>query len=147
LPVIEARGGAVVEANHVYVMPPNTRMDLSDGHLRLEPRPHGPTPPMPIDFLFRSLAHHAADCAIAVVLSGTGSDGAEGARGVKPAGGITIVQEPASARYDGMPRAAMATDAIDLVLPPPEIASEIAHLGQHFRMAGANGTRQPTFHI
>jgi two-component system CheB/CheR fusion protein len=132
LPVVEAHAGDVVQPDHVYVMPANTQMHFADGALRLEARPHG-SPPMPVDFLFRSLAHHARDSAIAVVLSGTGSDGAQGIREVKATGGITIAQDPATVRYDGMPRAAIATEAVDLVLRPDAIAREIAHLGAYAR--------------
>jgi len=146
LRVVEARAGAAVEPDRAYVMPPNAQMILSDGHLRLEPRPPGLAPPMPVDFLFRSLAQHAGEAAIAVVLSGTGSDGAQGIREIKAAGGITIVQEPASARYDGMPRAALATEAVDLVLSPSEIAREVAHLARHFRVA-VGDEREPTLEM
>src|SRR6202035_2932181 len=80
---------------------------------------------------FRSFAFYAQSRAIGIVLSGTDGDGSMGIREIKEAGGITIAQEPASARYDGMPRSAIATGMIDLVLPPGRIAEELARIALH----------------
>jgi two-component system CheB/CheR fusion protein len=135
LPILEASQGVRLERDHVYVVPPNVQLAMVDGHLQLSPRPHDASQFLPIDFFFRSLAEHAGAHAIGVVLSGSASDGAAGLREVKAAGGITIAQEPESARHDGMPRSAIATGAVDLVLTPAEIGREIA------RIAGQAGLR------
>src|SRR5207253_11083165 len=104
---------------------------IVDGKLRLTPRPTDSSQYTPIDVFLRSLAAFAQDRAIAVVLSGTASDGAAGVREVKAAGGIAIAQQPQSARYEGMPRAAIATELVDLVLAPREIAEALVRIALH----------------
>jgi two-component system, chemotaxis family, CheB/CheR fusion protein len=131
MPVIQVREGTHVEANHVYVIPPNAQMEIRDGDLHLNPRPEDRSQYTPIDFFLRSLAETAQSGAIGVILSGSSSDGAVGLREIKAVGGITIAQDPETARYDGMPRAAIATDAVDLVLSPADIAAEILRIGRH----------------
>ena len=131
MPVIEVIDGMHLEANHVYVVPPSVQMDLADGRLHLTPRPHDRSQYTPIDHFFRSLARTLKQNAIGVVLSGTASDGADGLREIKLVGGITLAQEPDTARYDGMPRAAIATRMVDLVLPPKEIAAKLAEIAVH----------------
>src|SRR5262249_49487237 len=126
LPVVQATDGALIEANRVYVMPPNVHMEVVEGRLNLLPRPHDRSQFTPIDFFFESLARWAQERAIGIILSGTASDGAIGIREIKAVGGITVAQAPESAKYDGMPRAAIATGMIDLVLPPKEIAEHIS---------------------
>jgi len=131
LPVVQATEGAAIESNHVYVMPPNVQMEIVDGRLTLLPRPHDRSQFTPIDFFFESVARSAQERSIGIILSGTASDGAIGIREIKAAGGITIAQTPESAKYDGMPRAAIATGMIDLVLPPKEIAEHISQVRHH----------------
>jgi two-component system CheB/CheR fusion protein len=131
LPVVQVSEGTHVEPNHVYVIPPNAQMEIREGELHLNPRPEDRTQYTPIDFFFRSLAETAGAAAIGVVLSGSSSDGAAGLREIKAVGGITIAQLPETARYDGMPRAAIATEMVDLVLSPPDIAREILRIGRH----------------
>jgi two-component system CheB/CheR fusion protein len=126
VPVEEAADGTRVEANHVYVLPPNAVPILDRGVIRLS------TPAVPrhasIDAFFRSLAADAGDAAIGVVLSGTGGDGAAGLRAIKERGGMTMAQAPDQARYDGMPRSAIAAGAVDWVLPVAEIPQKlVAH--------------------
>src|SRR2546421_2016142 len=132
LPVVQVEEGMEISANRVYVMPPNTSMGLNaEGRFHLGPRPIDRSQHTPIDTFFRSLAEHAQQRAIGVILSGTATDGAVGMREIKAVGGITIAQDPASAKYDGMPRAAIATGAVDLVLPPREIALELHRISHH----------------
>lgn len=131
LTVVQATDGTVIEADHIYVIPPNTQMGFYDGRLRLTPRPEGRSRYTPIDYLFHSLAEHSGNAAIGVVLSGTSSDGAAGLRELKAVGGITFAQDPETARYDAMPRAAIATGAVDRVLPPQEIAGELVEISRH----------------
>src|SRR5579871_5795399 len=106
-------------------------MDIVDGALHLIPRPSDRTQFTPIDFLFHSLARWAQNRAIGVVLSGTASDGAAGLREIKAMGGITIAQRPETAKHDGMPRAAIATGMVDLVLTPEEIAENLSRVRWH----------------
>jgi len=131
LPVVQVTEGMRVEANRVYVIPPNVQLGIADGELHLSSRPSDRSQYNPIDFFLRSLADSAQERAIAVVLSGTASDGAAGVRDVKAAGGIAIVQRPETAKYDGMPRAAIVTGMVDLILSPSEIAAELTEIARH----------------
>src|SRR5262245_10839236 len=121
LPVAEATDGMVIERGRVYVSPPGVNVEVRDGAIALSPRGDGGVF-HPIDHCFRSLAERGVDRVIAVVMSGTGSDGATGIREVRAVGGITMAQSPETAKYDGMPVAAIATNAVDVVMPPPDLA-------------------------
>ena len=131
MPVVQVTEGMKVERNHVYVIPPNVQMGITDGHFHLKPRPGDRTQYTPIDSFFTSLAEHAKRRGIGVILSGTASDGSIGVREIKGAGGITLAQKPETAKYDGMPRAAIATGMIDMVLSPPEIAVKLTQVAAH----------------
>jgi two-component system CheB/CheR fusion protein len=131
LPVVQATNGMVVEANCIYVIPPNTQMSIIDRTLHLNARPEDRTQYTPVDAFFASLAEAAGPKAIGLILSGTASDGSIGVREIKAAGGVTIAQTPESAKYDGMPRAAIATGMVDLVLPPKAIGPKLAELSRH----------------
>src|SRR5579862_6655759 len=130
-PVLQITDGMKIEPNHIYVTPPNAQIDIASGVFRLQPRPSDATQHNPIDYFFGSLAQTAQSRAIGVVLSGTAADGAFGLREIKVVGGITMAQEPSTAKFDGMPRAAVATGAVDLVLPPREIALELDRISRH----------------
>jgi len=129
IPVMQATDGLRIEADHAYVIPPGVQMTLADGHLRLVPRDRTGGPARSIDVFFRSVADVHGSDAVGVVLSGTGSDGALGLEAIKGVGGMTFAQNPASAGYDGMPRAAAATGCVDFVLPPADIATHLARIG------------------
>jgi two-component system CheB/CheR fusion protein len=129
MPVLAAQDGMVVEADHVYVIPPNTILTTADGTLHLAPRPIGHQ--MPIDVFFHSLAEAEGSNAIGVILSGTASDGTLGLQAIKAEGGITFSQDEKSAKYDGMPRSAIATGCVDFVLPPRAMADELVRLCRH----------------
>src|SRR5262245_5128315 len=131
LPVVQVTEGLKIEARHIYVIPPNVQMGLTDGVLHLLPRSFDRSQFSPIDFFLQSLARSAENRAVGVILSGTASDGAAGIRDIKAAGGITIAQKPRTAKYDGMPRAAIGTGLVDLILSPEEIAEQLAHLPSH----------------
>jgi two-component system CheB/CheR fusion protein len=137
MPVVDADQGMPVEPNHVYVIRPNTGLTIADRVLRLTIRDRTTEPHMPIDHFFRSLARDCRSRAVGVILSGTGSDGALGMQAVKEAGGITFAQDPATAEFGGMPRMAAAATGVDFVLPPGEIALELARISRHpgFAMA------------
>lgn len=127
-PVALAQEGEPLVAGHIYVTPPSADLEVVDGRIRLAP-PSADIGPRPrIDRLFRSLARGSAARCIGVVLSGSGSDGTAGLAALRLAGGITIVQQPATCRHDGMPRAAIDAGAVDRILPPADIAPLIAQL-------------------
>ncbi|MCA9211891.1 MAG: PAS domain S-box protein [Planctomycetales bacterium] len=117
--------GMQVEPNCVYLIPPKKEMIISDGRLLLTDKDPGDGLSLPIDTFFRSLAQDCEESAIAVVLSGTGTDGSRGIRDVNDAGGLVVVQTIDSAQFDGMPRSAIDTGCAELVLPPKEIGPAI----------------------
>lgn len=123
--VYEVESGMRVEPNCVYIIPRNREMVLREGRLLLmEPLlPHGHR--LPIDVFFRSLAEDQHDRAVCIVLSGTGSDGTQGLKVIKGEGGLVMVQERKSARYDGMPASAIATGLVDFVLPPEKMLVQL----------------------
>lgn len=131
MPVIEVTEYQLVEKNHVYVIPPNTSMTVSQGHLTLKSRESIPGIPMPIDDLFCSLAVDQGANAIGISLSGSGSDGALGMQAIKGEGGITFAQNDSSAKFNSMPRAAVSMGCVDFILSPQEIAEELVRIGQH----------------
>ena len=131
LQVEQAAEGMRVERNRVYVIPPNVQMGIRDDVLHLLPRPSDRSQYTPIDYFLRSLAESAQDRAVGVILSGTASDGTAGVREIKAVGGITIAQNPETAKYDGMPRAAIASNLVDLVLAPADIAAELVSIARH----------------
>jgi two-component system, chemotaxis family, CheB/CheR fusion protein len=130
VPVSEATTQVEVQTDHIYVIPPDVVMDLADGVLHMSPRPPTPQQTHPIDSFLTSLASMKGEDAIAVILSGTGSDGSLGVRNIKNAGGTVIVQRPDTAKYSGMPEAAIGTGLVDLVLPPGEIGQKIVELAR-----------------
>jgi two-component system, chemotaxis family, CheB/CheR fusion protein len=130
LPVSQVRDKTRVEPNHIYVIPPNTNMAIEQGVLRLQPRPAGGAPHHSIDYFFESLAHDQHECAVGVVLSGTASDGTLGLEAIKAESGITFAQDD-SAKFDSMPRSAIAAGCVDFVLPPEGIARELARIARH----------------
>lgn len=134
LRVISAADGTPLTAGTILVIPPGCDATVTETAIQLQdPLPrYGPSPS--IDQLFDSLAHHWGPRAVAVVLSGTGSDAALGLRAVGAAGGVTLVQAPQSARFDGMPRAAIALGGADWIGEPAMIA---AHLHDCFSTQGA----------
>lgn len=131
VPVVEAQNGAEVKANWVYVIPPNARMGILRNRLQLSPREEEHGLHLPIDFFMRSLAEERSDRAVGVVLSGTGSDGTLGLAAIKAEGGVTFAQEPKSARYDGMPRSAIASGCVDFVLTADDIPKELLRIARH----------------
>ena len=133
--VLEVTDGTEVRPNHVYVIPPNTVMTIAGGALHLSPRPEHERY-MPIDAFMRALAQDRKSNAIGVILSGAASDGTLGLKAIKAEGGIAFAQDE-SARFDSMPRSAIAAGVVDFVLPPQGIAMELAALAWHpYRMHG-----------
>jgi two-component system CheB/CheR fusion protein len=117
--------GEPVQPNHVYLLPPGKELEVRGGRLRLslkEPR----ALPQPIDVFFRSLAMDAGPRAVAIVLSGSGSDGSHGIVAVKAAGGTVLAESPDTAAFDGMPTSAAATGVVDFVGAPHRLAAHLA---------------------
>jgi len=135
--VQQATDGVPIEPNHVYVIPPGTYLSVSNGALHLsQPQArHGAR--LPFDFLLYSLAENCGPRAICVVLSGTGADGSLGLMAVKETGGLVIAQEPGEAAYDGMPRSAIKTGAVDLVLPTAKIPEALVEYSQRQAQGGS----------
>jgi two-component system CheB/CheR fusion protein len=123
--VLEIVDGQQVEANQVYITPPGRDVKIVGNALHLS-KPSSAIGPKPsIDNFLTSLAESKADRAVGIILSGTGSDGAHGIRAIKAGGGITIVQSEETARYNGMPHAAIETGHVDLVVDPANIGNEL----------------------
>jgi two-component system CheB/CheR fusion protein len=131
IPVTEVTHGTKVQPDHVYVIPSNTDLSITSGILQLSGRTMVHGQHMPIDHFFRSLAKDGGQRAIGVVLSGTASDGTEGCRAIKAAGGLTFAQEESSAKYDSMPRSAINAGVIDFILAPKDIARELGGISRH----------------
>jgi len=129
--VAEVTGLMKVEPDHVYVIPPNASMTITDHTLHLSPRGESPAGHMTTDHFMRSLAEDQGNRAVGVILSGTGSDGTLGMVEIQAHGGITFAQDESTAKYDGMPRSAIAAGCVDYVLPPKEIAHELARIARH----------------
>ncbi len=115
--VVQALGQTQVQANCIYVIPPNREMSIFNRELQLSMPELARGQRMPVDAFLRSLAEDQGDKAIGIVLSGTASDGTLGLRAIHGAGGICMVQDPATAKYDGMPQSAIASGYATHVLP------------------------------
>jgi two-component system CheB/CheR fusion protein len=131
MPVHEAAHGLRIQPDRVYVITPNVSLGLAQGILHLTPRGDGRGPHLPVDYLLRSIAVDQAAGSIAVVLSGTGSDGTQGVCEIKAVGGITFAQDLESAGHAGMPKSAVDSGCVDFVLPPREIAQQLAEIRRH----------------
>ena len=128
--VVAASDELRLEPRHVYVIPPDASMTVVDGSLRVRQGPPQAPHEGTVDALFHSVASEYKERAIGVILSGSANDGAAGIREIKAAGGLTIVQEPNEAGVDGMPRAAIATGAVDAVLPLEQIGRYLVRLSK-----------------
>lgn len=128
IPVHEATDQMAVEPNHVYIVPPNRDMAIFHGNLQLSlpDVPHGQR--MPINAFLRSLAGDQGGRAVGIILSGTGTDGSQGLRAILGAGGFVLVQEPGTAKYDGMPNSAIQAGYASRVLPPGEMPEALLKL-------------------
>jgi two-component system CheB/CheR fusion protein len=124
-PVEQVSQTVPLAPNRVYVIPPNANLNAIDTHLRLSKLEERRRERAPIDHFFRTLASAHDGHSIAVVLTGTGSDGTLGIKDIKACGGLVIVQDPNEAEYDGMPQSAIATGLVDFILPVAEIPGTI----------------------
>ena len=125
MPVREAQQHMRVDADHVYVIPPNTELRVVDGYLELKAPAEPRGMRLPVDVLFSSLASSMGDHAIAVVLSGMGADGTLGLQAIKAVGGLSAAQEPRSAQFNSMPSHAIDSTLVDIVAEPGELPGRI----------------------
>lgn len=144
MPVIEIQDQATIEPDHIYVIPRNVSLKISDSRLQLSPPIEQRGQRMPIDGFFTSLAQAKGENAAGVILSGTGSDGTIGLRAIKEHGGLTMAQD--DAEYDGMMRSAVRSGMVDFVLPiekiPAKLYDYFRHLTDIDDRKGPDGVRQ-----
>ena len=123
--VLEIEDGMKIKPDHVYLNPPNKNVAIINGDLQLmDPVKTGGIN-LPIDSFFKSMSEEMGEKAICIILSGTATDGTLGLKAVKGEGGLVMVQDPNSAKYDGMPRSAIATGIVDFILPVEKIPAEL----------------------
>ncbi len=141
--VQQAADGMPIEPEHFYVIPPGTYLSVGNGALHLsQPQArHGAR--LPFDFLLHSLAEECGARAICVILSGTGADGSLGLKAVKEKGGLVIAQDPDEAGFDGMPRSAIMTGAVDLVLPAAKIPEALVKYARRMALTRSRSTSHP----
>src|SRR6185436_9091771 len=142
IPVQEVTDGMRIESDRIHVIPPDTQMTIQGDVLRLAPRTPK-VPHRPLDIFFSSLAQERGCDAIGVVLSGNDADGARGLEAIHDAGGITFAQNPESAKFDVMPRAAAV--AADFVLPPAGIAERLVSIARGDRTPNSEGSSTDEF--
>lgn len=144
MPVAEISDGMSIEPDHVYVIAPDSSLTVERGRLRLkapaEPRGHR----HPVDVLFESLADDQQERAICIVLSGTGRNGTEGLKEVKLQGGCVLVQDPETARFDGMPHSAIAAKLADQILAPESMPEFLQRYSRHDYVAAPHAIDEPT---
>jgi chemotaxis methyl-accepting protein methylase/signal transduction histidine kinase/chemotaxis response regulator CheB len=145
VPVVTAQDGTPVRRDHIYVAPNGKHLRLQGGRLRLVERTAEEKRACAVDEFFASLAADCGARAVAVVLSGTGSDGSHGLRAVHEAGGRVLAQTPESAAFDGMPQSATDTGMVDTSLAPEEIADALLDLLGSTALRGADRAEATTF--
>jgi len=138
MPVHQVTDGMKVQCNNIYVIPPNKNLTILNGVMQLTdlPQPRGGN--LPIDSFFRSLAMDQGSNAVCIILSGTGTDGTLGLKAIKGELGMVMVQDVESAKYDGMPRSAIATGLADYVLPPERMPEQLIKYTKHAFLKGAS---------
>uniref|UniRef100_UPI00244964A1 chemotaxis protein CheB n=1 Tax=Mucilaginibacter endophyticus TaxID=2675003 RepID=UPI00244964A1 len=123
--VAEAANDMTLQRNCVYIIPNKKLMTIKGHKLKLADKVKDKSPNTAIDTFFFSLASDKKDKAIAIILSGTGTDGTKGIEAIKDAGGMVIVQEPSTAKFDGMPNSAITSGNADFILPPAKMNEEL----------------------
>jgi two-component system CheB/CheR fusion protein len=134
MPVCRAEQGMKVEPDHVYITPPGAALTIQRGVLQVLAQKEPRRPPLPVDTFLRSLAEDRGENAMAVILSGSGSDGTLGVKAVKEQGGMTMVQEERTAKHDDMPRNAIATGQVDYILPVDAMPQTLIDYVRHMRV-------------
>jgi two-component system CheB/CheR fusion protein len=123
--VYEAQNNITIQQNCVYIIPNDKLMTISQGRLKLAEKAAIKAPNTAIDHFLYTLANDKKEKAVAIILSGTGSDGTKGIQAIKECGGLVIVQDPASAKFDGMPNSAIASGHVDFIVPPAQMSKEL----------------------
>jgi two-component system CheB/CheR fusion protein len=141
--VVQAADKMPLEADRLYIIPPGSYLSVQKRHLRLSPPQARRGARLPFDFLLRSLATAAGERAMCVILSGNGADGSLGLKAVKERGGLVIAQQPEEATFDGMPRSAIETGAVDLVLPVADIPEALIRFERRMAAAPSDGASVP----
>jgi two-component system CheB/CheR fusion protein len=131
MPTMQVTKKVTMERNRVYVIPPNRSILMTDTHLNTRQYRAPNDRRTPIDHFFRSMAQSGHSDPVAIILSGGGTDGSVGIKDVKEVGGLIMVQQPEDAEYDSMPRAALMTGLVDVVLPAAQLAEKLAEYVQH----------------
>ncbi len=144
LPIRVVEDGMPLQPDAVFLIPPRKDMIIRHGRLLLTDKDPSQLITLPIDHLLRSLAQEARDRAVAIILSGTGSDGSRGVRDVHEAGGLVIVQDPETAKFDGMPRNAIDTGATNLTLAPEAIPNALLRHARSLHAEPDSPTPAPT---
>ncbi|MAS91854.1 MAG: hypothetical protein CMO55_01560 [Verrucomicrobiales bacterium] len=121
LKIKQAASELAAEPDTIYLLPPRREMIISDGRLLLREKDPNDGMSLPIDRFFKSLGDDVGECAVAVILSGTGSDGSRGLKRIAEAGGLILCQDSDSAKFDGMPESAVATGLVNRILKPEEM--------------------------
>lgn len=133
MPVLQVNQAVPIESNCVYVIPPGQDLSMQDGYLRLQPPLRNRGDQVAIDLFFRTLADVHSTHAVGIVLSGSGADGSVGLARIKEQGGITLAQLPEDAEYDSMPRAAIETGMVDIVLAVAEMPQRLVELARNIK--------------
>ena len=141
--VMQAEHLMPIEPNVVYLIPPKKNLTIKAGHILLNDYDHRRIN-HPIDIFFNSLAEESREKAVAVVLSGTGSDGTNGIKTIKEHGGIVMAQDPQSAKFDGMPRSVINTGLADFILAPKDLAQELLNLADYHHLLLPQGSSEPS---
>lgn len=131
MPVFSIKEGMKAEPNTVYVIPPNANIQVKNNILHLSKQEKSHHENLPINYFFESLAQEKKEHAIGIILSGSGSDGTLGLKAIKSEGGIAIVQDPLTAKYDGMPQSAVNSGLVDYVVPVEKIPDQIIACLRH----------------
>jgi two-component system, chemotaxis family, CheB/CheR fusion protein len=141
IPVHRCTDGMLVAPDNIYMIPPKKNLSIFHGRLVLKEKDTVRGINLPIDIFLKSLAEDQADRAIAVILSGTGSDGTRGVRAIKEQGGMVMVQDETTAKFDGMPRAAISTGVADFILPPKKMPTQLLAYIDHPYVAKKENAR------
>ncbi|MFG0286702.1 MAG: chemotaxis protein CheB, partial [Rhodopirellula sp. JB044] len=142
MPIVEIEGRRKLKPGTLYLCPPRTLLALKNGFVSIHRDESNQRSSAAIDFLFHSVAEDQREKGIGVILSGTGSDGTLGLKSISDHGGLTIAQDPESARYDSMPRSAATTGVADYILPPREIASHLLRYASHWEETEHSDVRE-----
>jgi len=131
MPVVRAEENMQVLANSIYLIPPKKNLRIFHGHLTLSDQDSTKGINLPIDIFLHALADDQGEKSIAIILSGTGSDGMRGVRKIKECGGMVMVQNELSAKFDGMPKSAISTGLVDFILPAEDMPRQLSAFVKH----------------